>query len=326
MKVIEIVKLTNKYLAGEQLTYPRLLPFLDAVIDDINTQLNSEFPSFSDLAIENYPTATDVYSFFPDKYIRSVVCLGAACKFYLTDEEGNLPPEGYETKYQENLFYMVRDYIEQVPLAYSSASTGGVVFDEDDWMMNNALGWDIPERAAIKNVANLPVLTEITITKKGTYYPLDGADGFSKVIVDVKGFDDGDEGKVVHDGDLVTQTDLVTYLNGVFDTTLIKQITVDVPTYGIEDEGKVIHSGSLVSQTDITTDENGVFDTTFNKQITVNVPTFDPEADEGKVLHYGNFIAQTSAIFTANGSYNTTYINHVTVDIPELPRARGEYF
>ena len=36
MKVVDIVRLTNKYLSGEQLTYNKLLPFLDATIDDIN--------------------------------------------------------------------------------------------------------------------------------------------------------------------------------------------------------------------------------------------------------------------------------------------------
>ena len=41
MKVVDIVKLSNKYLAGEQLTYPKLLPFLDAVIDDIKLVLLS---------------------------------------------------------------------------------------------------------------------------------------------------------------------------------------------------------------------------------------------------------------------------------------------
>ena len=81
MKVIDIVKLSNKYLAGEQLTYPKLLPFLDAVIDDINSELNATYPSFSSLAIEGNPTSTDVYDCFPDHYIRSVVCIGVASKF-----------------------------------------------------------------------------------------------------------------------------------------------------------------------------------------------------------------------------------------------------
>ena len=47
MKVVDIVRLTNKYLSGEQLTYNKLLPFLDATIADINNELNSTYPSIS---------------------------------------------------------------------------------------------------------------------------------------------------------------------------------------------------------------------------------------------------------------------------------------
>ena len=48
MKVRDIVKLTNTYLAGEQLVYQKLIPFYDAVIDDINSRLNSTYPSFTE--------------------------------------------------------------------------------------------------------------------------------------------------------------------------------------------------------------------------------------------------------------------------------------
>ena len=61
MKIVDILKLTNKYLSGEQLTYNKLLPFLDAVIDDINNELNSTYPSFSQLETM---THSDVYDFF----------------------------------------------------------------------------------------------------------------------------------------------------------------------------------------------------------------------------------------------------------------------
>jgi hypothetical protein len=137
MKVIDIVKLSNKYLAGEQLTYPKLLPFLDEVIDDINNELNATFPSFSSLAIDGNPTAEDYYDCFPDRYIRSVVCIGVASKFYTMDEEGIISAEGYEMKYQQNLFYMVRDYVEQVPEFFQSDSTGSVRQAEERYVENH---------------------------------------------------------------------------------------------------------------------------------------------------------------------------------------------
>lgn len=104
--------------------------FLDEVIDDINIALNSKFPSFSELWDNIEFTGNAEYNFFPDKYIRSVVCKGAAAKFYTMDEEGSPTAEQYAMEYATALFYMIRDYIELVPEEYRSDSTGSVVFDE----------------------------------------------------------------------------------------------------------------------------------------------------------------------------------------------------
>lgn len=130
MKIRDIVKLTNTYLAGEQLVYQKLVPFYDAVIDDINSRLNSIYPTFSSLDIQ--PSDTDaVYDFFPDQYIRSVVALGAAHKFYEMDEEGVTYDSAYEAQYERNLFYMTRDHIARVPRIYRSDSPGGVIIHLD---------------------------------------------------------------------------------------------------------------------------------------------------------------------------------------------------
>lgn len=129
MKVINIVKLANTYLTGEQLTYQKLLPFLDAVIDDINNRLNSTYPSFTSLGYTSLDSDTAVYEFFPDRYLRSVVALGAAHKFYEMDEEGVVYDQSYEQDYERNLFYMTRDFIDQVPEIFSSDSSGSVEYD-----------------------------------------------------------------------------------------------------------------------------------------------------------------------------------------------------
>jgi len=130
MKLTSIVKRVNEFLAGEQLVYSRMEIFLDEVIDDINTALNSTFPAFSELG-ENVEFTGDVeYNFFPDKYIRSVVCKGAASKFYTMDEEGSPTAEQYASDYATALFIMTRDYLEQVPEEYRSDNTGSVLFDE----------------------------------------------------------------------------------------------------------------------------------------------------------------------------------------------------
>ena len=124
MLMTEILRRTNDLLAGETLSYLELRPHFDSVIDDINQQMNTTFPAFSELG--NAPIE---YTAFPDRYIRSVVCLGAAVYFYVTDEEGGQPPAGYATKYRENVFYMTRDYLPLVPEEYQgSTETGSVGF------------------------------------------------------------------------------------------------------------------------------------------------------------------------------------------------------
>ncbi len=130
MKVKDIVKLTNTYLTGEQLVYHKLVPYYDAVIDDINSALNSTFPTFSELEFDSLDSDDSFYDYFPNKYIRSVVALGAAHKFYVMDEEGITYDETYEREYNMNLFYMIRDYIEQVPVEYQSDSTGSVIIPD----------------------------------------------------------------------------------------------------------------------------------------------------------------------------------------------------
>lgn len=132
MKIKDIVKLTNTYLAGEQLVYQKLIPFYDAVIDDINSKLNSTYPAFSSLGFTSLDGDDAVYDFFPDRYIRSVVALGGAHKFYEMDEEGIVYDTSYEQDYERNLFYMTRDYIDQVPEIFQSDSTGGVLIHLDD--------------------------------------------------------------------------------------------------------------------------------------------------------------------------------------------------
>lgn len=130
MKLTSIVKKVNEFLAGEQLVYSRMEIFLDEVIDDINASLNSTFPTFSDLGEGVEFTGDTEYSYFPDRYIRSVVCKGAASKFYTMDEEGSPTAEQYAMEYASALFLMTRDYLELVPEEYRSENTGSVLFDE----------------------------------------------------------------------------------------------------------------------------------------------------------------------------------------------------
>lgn len=124
MKISEIVKRTNEKLAGETLLYSQLQVYFDEVIDDINSKLNSKFPVFSDVFTADALQQDAEYNYFPDKYIRTVVVIGAAYKFYCTDEEGIASAQQYGYDYSTNLFVMERDYSNLIPDEYRATEQG----------------------------------------------------------------------------------------------------------------------------------------------------------------------------------------------------------
>jgi hypothetical protein len=74
------------------------------------------------------------------------------------------------------------------------------------------------------------VLVDKTITANGEYDPADdNADGYSSVAVNVpNSYAAGDEGKVVSNGALVSQSSATYTENGTYDTTLKNSVTVNV--------------------------------------------------------------------------------------------------
>ena len=126
MRVGQIVNLINKHLADEFCSVAELTNYMDRVIDDINTRLNSKFPTISDVMAEAGNTTDPDYNVFPDKYIRSVLVVGAAYKYYVTDEEGNVTAQQYGAEYNQNLFYMERDYSFSIPEIYRESEQGFV--------------------------------------------------------------------------------------------------------------------------------------------------------------------------------------------------------
>jgi len=122
MLLSQIIERVNERLAGETLSYREMVKYLDMAVDDINQKLNTVYPVFGDL-----PVGTLDYGYFPDRYIRGVVCLGAAVHFYMMDEEGGTPPPGYQVQYEDNLFKMLRDYVHLVEDEYKTKTTAGTV-------------------------------------------------------------------------------------------------------------------------------------------------------------------------------------------------------
>lgn len=123
-----IINLISKHLADELVGESEMLSYMDRVIDDINTQMNTIFPTFTEFKELNGnidATMLD-YNVIPDKYIRSVVIPGAAYKYYTTDEEGSYAAPKYEEDYKQGLFYMIRDFSFSVPAEYQANSQGFV--------------------------------------------------------------------------------------------------------------------------------------------------------------------------------------------------------
>ena len=126
MKLQDITTRLNKLLGDERHSFSQLTIHLDKAIDEINSQLNSTFPVFSEL-----PSGTAEYNYFPDQYIRSVVLPGAAAFYYTTDEEGIMTAPQYMQDYQRGIFVMLRDYFNEVPEEYQSTSTKALRIEGD---------------------------------------------------------------------------------------------------------------------------------------------------------------------------------------------------
>ena len=119
MLIQDIVNYVNDKLAGERYTYDQIKKVLDSCIDDINTKLSSTYPAFSELAL-----GVSSYGFFPDRYIRTVVVIGAASKLFAIDEEGQVVSPIFDKEYIINLFTMLRDFGPSVPDAYLNIEQG----------------------------------------------------------------------------------------------------------------------------------------------------------------------------------------------------------
>ena len=132
MKYKTIVDLISKQLADELVSESEMLSYMDRVVDDINVQLNTKFPTFTEFK-ENEAITDDLdYTAIPDKYIRSVVIPGAAFKYYTTDEEGGYAAPKYEEEYNRGLFYMLRDFSFSVPEEYREDNQGYIDFEDMD--------------------------------------------------------------------------------------------------------------------------------------------------------------------------------------------------
>lgn len=115
------------------LTYNELVPFLDDIIDLINSELNTTYPAFSELGV-----GIQDYNMFADKWIRQVVVIGAAWKYYVADEEGLQTAVQYQQDFYDGLFKMLRDTLYSIPLEYqASVEQGSVIANPDNEILGD---------------------------------------------------------------------------------------------------------------------------------------------------------------------------------------------
>ena len=158
MEIKKIIDYVNRgFIASDYLREPDVYYYMDLVIDDINDRLQAKFPTFSEwnnfVAEWNEHVEPRLlkdntkYDAIPDKYLRTVVALGTAVKFYTRDEEGEQIAMDYQNRYEMALFKMVRDYHNQVPW-YFQENTGGFI----DFSYNREQGpIDLVPRGVVLN-------------------------------------------------------------------------------------------------------------------------------------------------------------------------------
>ena len=138
MEIKKIVDYVNRaYIASDYLREPDIYYYMDLVIDDINDRLQAKYPTFTEWSkfVDKWNKSVKdprllrdntKYDAFPDTYLRTVVALGTAVKFYTRDEEGEQIALDYQNRYENNLFKMVRDYHSQGP-EYFQNNEGGFI-------------------------------------------------------------------------------------------------------------------------------------------------------------------------------------------------------
>lgn len=143
----------------------------------------------------------------------------------------------------------------------------------------------------------------LTVLNNGTTVAPEGK-AYSPVVVNVPNtYSVSDEGKVVKNGALTSQTTTTASANGDIDTTTIKKVTVAVPASAVDSGTKNITSNG----------DNQ--DVVGYAKVNVAVPNSYSAADEGKVVSSGALVSQTSDTVTANDTYDTTLINSLTVNV-----------
>lgn len=140
-----ISKISTYYITSDTVDRYHMIGQMDKVINDINDRMQTLFPQFSDwqayadwfnaeyadeIAAGTYtPLDGTKYTAFPQRYVDSVITVGAARFYYMSDEEGEVVASDYFREYEKNISAMVRDYLNQVDELYINDQGGYTEFE-----------------------------------------------------------------------------------------------------------------------------------------------------------------------------------------------------
>lgn len=140
-----IVNWINKRVVSYRVSWDDIVDYLDMAIDEINSYMSTKYPHVS-LVLNEYAPTEKTYSyraggidveFFPGKYFTSIVMPYAITQILTTDEEFTMIYSKYMSQYQENLFVMARDEMNNIPYQFISAPKGVYFANPDPQFKQN---------------------------------------------------------------------------------------------------------------------------------------------------------------------------------------------
>lgn len=140
-----IVNWINKRVVSYRVSWDDIADYLDMAIDEINSYMSTKYPHVT-AVLDEFAPEDKTYSFrasgteipfFPEKYFTSIVLPYAITQILTTDEEFTMIYSKYMSQYQESLFIMARDEMNNIPQQFIMAPKGVYFANPDPHFKEN---------------------------------------------------------------------------------------------------------------------------------------------------------------------------------------------